>query len=117
LVPFHSPKDIISNYNDLGSTPSISSGGFFLERFRDLLDPAVEEVASITGGSICSQSDYLFQLRDFESAFEEVSKASLVQADMKTGDTNSKFLIPHFIPILTCICISMYMFDPGRRVR
>jgi hypothetical protein len=105
LVPFHSPKDIISNYNDLGSTPSISSGGFFLERFRDLLDPAVEEVASITGGSICSQSDYLFQLRDFESAFEEVSKASLVQADMKTGDTNSKFLIPHFIPIL----IDMYM--------
>ncbi|EFX62812.1 hypothetical protein DAPPUDRAFT_336401 [Daphnia pulex] len=59
LVPFHSPRDIISNYNDLGSTTSISSGGFCLERFRELLDLAVEEVASITGGSISSKSDYL----------------------------------------------------------
>jgi hypothetical protein len=73
------------------------------------LDPAVEEVASITGGSICSQSDYLFQLRDFESAFEE---ASLAQADEKTGDSNDKFLIPYLIPILIVITITMHMFDP-----
>jgi hypothetical protein len=51
LVPFHSPSNIKSNYNDFRTMPSISSsGGFFLERFRELLDPAVEEVASKTGG-------------------------------------------------------------------
>lgn len=57
-----------------------------MERFRGLLNPStVEEEISITGGSICSVSDYLFQLRDFESAFDEITSSSVLKADLPTG--------------------------------
>jgi hypothetical protein len=75
----------ISNHPE--TTPCISGGGFLLERFREFFYSAAERAPSITGGSICSVSDYLFQLRDFELAFEELSMTSTsgVQTDQLTG--------------------------------
>jgi hypothetical protein len=85
LVPHHSSWDIASHSNYPESSP-ISYKGVLLEQFRGLLNPStVEEEISITGGSICSVSDYLFQLRDFESAFDEITSSSVLKADLPTG--------------------------------
>ena len=67
------------------TTPCISGGGFLLERFREVFDSAVEGENSLTGGSIRSISDYLFQLRDFELAYAEMS-SSEVAADHSPGN-------------------------------
>ena len=75
------------------TTPCISGGGFLLERFREVFDSAVEGENSLTGGSIRSISDYLFQLRDFEMVYEAILMSSAVKSHHQAGNINSLFVL------------------------
>lgn len=81
----------IPNYPE--TTPCISGRGFLLERFREVFDSAVEGENSLTGGSIRSISDYLFQLRDFEMVYEAILMSSAVKSHHQAGNINSLFVL------------------------
>jgi hypothetical protein len=71
-------QDSVEPNVDAFDSSSIDSKGFLLERLGELWNTSVNYGTSTTGGSIRSISDYEFQLRDFESAYAEVSGAAVV---------------------------------------
>ena len=93
MVPDHSPWNTASKSNHPDSS-SFQGKGFLLERLQEFWNPSVEHEISTAVGSIRSISDYEYQLRDFESAYEEVSgtavvSANQIPADLKKGIYNS----------------------------
>jgi hypothetical protein len=78
-------QDSVEPNVDAFDSSSIDSKGFLLERLGELWNTSVNYGTSTTGGSIRSISDYEFQLRDFESAYAEVSGAA-VSANQLPGE-------------------------------
>jgi hypothetical protein len=84
-------QDSVEPNVDAFESSSIHSKGFLLERVQEFLNPSVAHDFATPVGSIRSIADYEYQLRDFESAYKEVSRTAVVSAN-HTGDLKKQLI-------------------------
>jgi hypothetical protein len=85
-------QDSVEPNVDAFASSSIHSKGILLDRLHEFWNPSVEHEISTAVGSIRSISDYEYQLRDFESAYEEVSHTAVVSANPIPGDLKKQLI-------------------------